>query len=332
MNMKKLMTFVLSAVMVLSLTACGQSAAQPQSEKNPAENNEEIPNPFTAYDTLEEAAEAVGFDINVPDMLEGFDTREIQCSDGGMLEVSYWNADGEKVSIRKALGNDDISGDYNEYAEESSETVSGQEVLFKGDDGKVSTAVWTNKDSTYAIFSSEGMEKDDVTALVETVSVSADDAPAIGGDPATWGPALEENAQCPSPFTDCETLEEAIGITGFDMVVPEMPESYDQTTIQVVSGNMIQVIYRKDTDESAFNDADESIFIRKMPGSDDISGDYNTYAQIKTVSVGDVEVSMKGEQDLVYLATWTSDGYTYAVSARSGLPEAAMADLVAETR
>ena len=51
------------------------------------------------YDTMEEAAEAVGSDMDVPEMLEGFDTREIQCSESGMLEVIYRNADGGTVSI-----------------------------------------------------------------------------------------------------------------------------------------------------------------------------------------------------------------------------------------
>ena len=323
MNMKKLMTFALSAVMVLSLAACGQSAPQTQPEKTDAESNEQIANPFTTYDTMEEATEAVGFDMmDVPEMLEGFDAREIQCSESGMLEVIYRNADGGTVSIRKAIGNTDISGDYNQYADESTETVGGQDVLFKGNDGKVSTAVWTNKDNTYAISSSEGMEKDDVIALVDTVSGSEDAVPMIGGDPATWGPALEENVQIPSPFADCETLEEAISITGFDMVVPETLEGYDQPTFQVMSGTMIQVIYR--------NDKDESVSIRKALGSDDISGDYNEYAQNDTVSVGELAVSMKGEQELVHLATWTDGEYTYAVSVSSGLSEAAMAKLIAE--
>lgn len=134
--------------------------------------------------------------------------------------------------------------------------------------------------------------------------------------------STENKAEIPNPFADCKTLEEAIHITGFDMVVPEMLEGYAQTAIQVMSGTMIQVVYR--------NDTDESVSIRKAPGSDDISGDYNEYAQNDTVSIGELEVSMKGEQDLVHLATWTDGGYTYAVSVSSGLSESAMAELIAE--
>ena len=132
----------------------------------------------------------------------------------------------------------------------------------------------------------------------------------------------ESNVEIPNPFTDCETLEEAADITGFDMAVPETLEGYDRPTIQVMSGTMIQVTYR--------NDNDGSVSIRKASGSDDISGDYNQYAQNDTVSVGELEVSMKGEQDLAYLATWTNDGYTYAVSVSSGLSDDAMAELIAE--
>ena len=52
------------------------------------------------YDTMEEAAEAVGSDMDVPEMLEEFDTREIQCSESGMLEVIYRNADGGTPAVR----------------------------------------------------------------------------------------------------------------------------------------------------------------------------------------------------------------------------------------
>ena len=103
-----------------------------------------------------------------------------------------------------------------------------------------------------------------------------------------------------------------------------MLEGYDRPTIQAMSGTMIQVIYR--------NDKEESVSIRKAPGSDDISGDYNEYAQSDTVSAGGLVVSMKGERDLVHLATWTNDGYTYAVSVSSGFLESAMAELIAEIR
>lgn len=136
--------------------------------------------------------------------------------------------------------------------------------------------------------------------------------------------AGESTVEIPNPFADCETLEEATGITGFDMAVPETLEGYDRPTVQVMSGTMIQVVYR--------NDKGESVSIRKAPGSDDISGDYNEYAQNDTVSAGGLAVSMKGEQDLVHLATWTDDGYTYAVSVSSGLSESAMTELIAEIR
>ena len=134
----------------------------------------------------------------------------------------------------------------------------------------------------------------------------------------------ESNVEIPNPFTAYDTMEEAAEAVGFGMDAPEMLEGYDRPTIQAMSGTMIQVIYR--------NDKEESVSIRKAPGSDDISGDYNEYAQSDTVSAGGLVVSMKGERDLVHLATWTNDGYTYAVSVSSGFLESAMAELIAEIR
>ena len=66
----------------------------------------------------------------------------------------------------------------------------------------------------------------------------------------------------------------------------------------------------------------------RPPGSEDISGDYNVYTQVKTADVNGTAVTMKGENGLVHLAIWTGGGYTYSISARAGMSEADMTALV----
>ena len=82
---------------------------------------------------------------------------------------------------------------------------------------------------------------------------------------------------------------------------------------------MIQVFYGNDENE---------ICVRKEAGSGDISGDYNQYAQAKTVEVNGSSVTMKGENGLFMVAIWESSGYTYSVTSGAGMSTAAMTALI----
>lgn len=109
---------------------------------------------------------------------------------------------------------------------------------------------------------------------------------------------------------------------GFELSVPEKVSGSSQQCIQTMGG-MIQVFY---------GDEEHEVLIRKAPGSEDISGDYNVYTQVKTMDVNGADVTMKGEDGLVYLAVWTGGGYAYSVSVRAGMSETDMAALVRSVR
>ena len=87
---------------------------------------------------------------------------------------------------------------------------------------------------------------------------------------------------------------------------------------------MIEVIYASGEDEIAR--------IRKAPGAEDISGDYNAYTEQTELTSGGAAVTMKGTDGLVQLAIWQAGGYTYSVSVENGLTADAMAELVAQVR
>lgn len=129
----------------------------------------------------------------------------------------------------------------------------------------------------------------------------------------------ESNVQIPSPFADHATLEDAAKAVGFDLIVPEKVNGNPRQGIQTMDGEMIQVFY---------GDEDQEVCIRKAPGGEDISGDFSSYAQVREMSINGTDVTMKGENDLVCLAIWTSGGYTYSISIRGGMSGAGMAALV----
>ena len=116
-----------------------------------------------------------------------------------------------------------------------------------------------------------------------------------------------EIAQEANPMTECSSLEDASGITGFDMSVPDSISGEGISSILVYSGSMIEVNYGN------------NCYIRKEAGSEDISGDYSEYGFTKDISVGDITVTMKGYGDLIKLATWNNEGFTYALHIEKGM-------------
>lgn len=129
-----------------------------------AENNVQIPNPFTSHTDLTQAAQAVGFFITVPDPLEGYSQRSIQTVGGEMVQIIYQNDD-SAIHVRKAAGNGDISGDYSEYAQVK--TVDG--VTLKGENGAFSLAIWEKDGYTYSISVDKALAQADMMALVAGV-------------------------------------------------------------------------------------------------------------------------------------------------------------------
>lgn len=205
---KKVTLMTLCAAMMFSMAACGEkqdktigaeTAGQTvakKEEKIPMDGaattttenvvigeNTQIPNPFVDCDTLADAAALVGFDIIVPDSVEGYEDRAITAIENEMIQVMYLHGEDE-ICVRKAATEEDCSGDYNEYVEEKTVTVGDREVTLRGNNGKVMVAVWTEGSYSYSIGvyaytqyndgvadpeSNSGMAEDTITALVAQV-------------------------------------------------------------------------------------------------------------------------------------------------------------------
>ena len=159
--MKKWIAIILCGLSVCSLAACASKSA--------TGGNAEIPNPFVDCATLADAAKLTGFDIVVPDSVDGFDTRTIQVMDNKMTQIIYTKAD-KNLLIRKQAGSDDISGDYSEYAETNTVTLGSLAVTMKGENGMVSVAIWTDGGYTYAVDTQDvPMSSDTIGALIGNV-------------------------------------------------------------------------------------------------------------------------------------------------------------------
>ena len=162
---------MLGALLSLSLAAC-QNSGSPSAQ---------MPNPFTDHAAMEEAEKAAGFDLSVPETIEPFSGRIIRTMTGedtdSMIEVIYCNDDenGEtnrdEIRIRKAAGNEDISGDYTDYAENSTVTIDNIPVSVKGENGRIQLATWSRGDYTYSIgfYFDTGISREDLNGFITSI-------------------------------------------------------------------------------------------------------------------------------------------------------------------
>lgn len=128
----------------------------------------QIANPFEEYETLEQAQKAVGFEITVPEEINGCGRRIFRVNkENHLLEIIYQDNDGEKTyTVRKAEGDGDISGDYNKYA--YSDTSDG--ITVKGEDASAcALAVWAKGDYAYSVSAGSALSREDMLALAGAV-------------------------------------------------------------------------------------------------------------------------------------------------------------------
>jgi len=110
-----------------------------------------------------------------------------------------------------------------------------------------------------------------------------------------------------NPWLDSSTLSEAEKDAGFDITIPESFLDSKPESFRSMTDDMLEIIYRDTASLEVFR-------VRKSNAAgEDISGDYNSYDNERTVSIDGTEVTLKGTGDNVYVATWTKNGYSYAI-------------------
>ena len=160
--------------------------------------------------------------------------------------------------------------------------------------------------------------------LLITILILAFAFTACGGETNTEVNNEEGNNEIANPWIDCANLDEAAQIAGFDFDAPKRIDGYPNTFIQAMENEMIQVFY---SDKDLEDETSAAVLIRKGFG-DDISGDYNEYAENKTVEMHGISVNLSGNDGLIYKAFWQQDGFAYSIGADKGIEEALVNDLV----
>lgn len=98
--MKKILFSIFTIFLLTAAVACGQ-------KDKPAQ----LANPWLDHETLVEACSAVGFDLTVPEHIEGYDAPLYRTLNNEIIEVIY-SAKDDEICIRKYAGIEDRSRDF----------------------------------------------------------------------------------------------------------------------------------------------------------------------------------------------------------------------------
>lgn len=129
----------------------------------------EIANPFVTCKTMDEAAQLAGFSMTLPSRVPNWiNSSVIRAVKSKMIEVLY-QGNQEQLTVRKAVGTEDISGDFTTYPDVHTEEVNGHSVTMKGSDGKIMVATWMDGGYTYAVRTATGLEHDALVSVISSV-------------------------------------------------------------------------------------------------------------------------------------------------------------------
>ena len=361
--MKKVFVMILAGTMLLSMAACGQNAKAEIKPTNAAVSDKVVTGGWSNADSpvvtdemkalLDKALEGmtgvnyvpVAYLGNqvvagrnhailcrvapvVPDAAETYAVVYLYEGLDGKAEIS----DVKDFGVKTNLSDEDILGGW-EQPETPVVSDEAKAVFDKATDGFVvvnytpvallSTQIVAGENYCF-ICEAKVVVPDAESSYVlvyiyEDLSGNAEITDSIDLNSATE--SGNENVQIPNPFENYETLDEAAKAAGFNMTAPDAVDGYTEKSIQVMSGEMIQVL---------FYDGNSMLHICKAAGNEDISGDYNVYAENRIITVNDHSVTMAGNDGMINLAKWKSNGYTYAAMSDKAMSIEAMTALVSQ--
>ena len=135
----------------------------------PEESETMVANGMVEVTSKEELSEAVGFPVKSAQCLPFFPQSIYYTSYWGeMAQIDYENG-GSTACFRQSLGEEDNSGDWNEYPVKESFTVNGCAVTLKGERDSYTLGIWSDGTYSYSLSLSAGQPASVWAELIEGV-------------------------------------------------------------------------------------------------------------------------------------------------------------------
>lgn len=134
--------------------------------------------------------------------------------------------------------------------------------------------------------------------------------------PKLTGPGeleTKESVSIVNGIVEIKSIAELSAAVGFPVnEVEGLPFTVEKEVYTSYWGEMAQIEYTGEGGTAVF---------RKGTGTNDVSGDYNVYSNVKEITVGSSMVTLKGNTESFTLAVWTDGEYSYSLDISGGLSE-----------
>ena len=143
----------------------------------------------------------------------------------------------------------------------------------------------------------------------------------VGQNPPITGnqPPIMEQGGFGEEYSSVEELSKAVGFDMFEL--NNLPFEAKETNYTAID---------KDFAEINYSGEENSLTYRKSVGTEDNSGDYNVYDYSGEIEINKIKVAVKGEAELLKLASWTDGKYSYSIALDKAVTQKAMTDMVIE--
>ena len=292
--MKKIIMLGVLVLVVGGLTACQKSGAGEESPVVPSGQNANAGNPMVEYPDLVSLQNEVGF--MMPDLPSEYEMTNRQYFAIGetLAEVRGEDGSGARVCIRKAAGQDDISGYYDVKFEPG---AAGYYEVFLGSSKDTQVSWW--KDDIYSY--SFSLEGGDEAGFTERLNVLAREAAFI----------RMFEAELPGGQALLRSIEELDAVMGYPVM--RLSEDYllSPAVIGIAAGGEGYIRYRDGVSNDRYIDL---LTIREeqheFTGLDGMATDEKSVLDIP-VTFGEGADETEGK----YFAGWENNGLSYAAVA-----------------
>ena len=155
----------------LMLTGCGQTDVNKETSDVQEEGQVTIANPFHDFDTLEEACASSGLQMNLPSTIGKYTMSIYRSIPEELLEIIYLNGEDDMLKVRKSLGEEDNSGNFDAETYETTVYDHGDLKLnVSSKDDLIYVAYWIADGESYSMTADTGISMDDLLMLVDTIN------------------------------------------------------------------------------------------------------------------------------------------------------------------
>ena len=122
------------------------------------------------FSNVSDVVRKVGYNFKIPKYIpKEYKNESYSLICGELIQISY-ESENDRLLYRTQKGGGDISGDYNVYDTIENEKIKDSKVELKGNETKCSSAVWSDVESAYSVNSEKGIEKVEMTKIIESVN------------------------------------------------------------------------------------------------------------------------------------------------------------------